>query len=340
MNVLKILLVVATALLLGLAQPAHATAANVVPNPNFEQGGCGDNTPVVCGWHVDPMIHVGSSIHFDCGPLGCYAGGFGPLGVGASTDPAFCAAIGPGAHPASFSYQTSGQEADLTAWFFQTADCTGASSSDTLSYSDPVGGPPGFLVAPPGTESALFGVAAYTPCDDYCSFDADFYSVDVEDTVVASTAISSFTPDTGPAGTSVDLRGVYFTGATSVTFDGAEATFTVDSDKEIHAIVPSGATTGVISVTGPSGNGSSSSSFTVIHPELAPTVSSFTPTGGPVGTRVDILGSNFTAATSVGFGGATTTNFTVDSDSEIHATVPSGATTGPISVWTPNGSGS
>jgi hypothetical protein len=32
---------------LGLPVAAQATA-NLVPNPGFEQGGCGDTTPVIC----------------------------------------------------------------------------------------------------------------------------------------------------------------------------------------------------------------------------------------------------------------------------------------------------
>jgi hypothetical protein len=70
----------------------------------------------------------------------------------------------------------------------------------------------------------------------------------------------------------------------------------------------------------------------------APTISSFTPTSGPVGTSVAITGTNLTGATSVTFNGVSATSFTVDSDTQITATVPSGASTGPIRVATPGGS--
>jgi uncharacterized protein (TIGR03437 family) len=63
----------------------------------------------------------------------------------------------------------------------------------------------------------------------------------------------------------VVITGNSFTGATKVTFGGVKATtYTVDSDKQVTAIVPTGAKTGKIAITTPSGGtGSSSGSFTV-----------------------------------------------------------------------------
>src|SRR2546422_11415619 len=68
----------------------------------------------------------------------------------------------------------------------------------------------------------------------------------------------------------------------------------------------------------------------------APTITSFAPTSGPVGTPVTITGTNFTGASAVRFNG-TSANFTATSSTSISATVPSGATTGPLSVTTPGG---
>ena len=67
-----------------------------------------------------------------------------------------------------------------------------------------------------------------------------------------------------------------------------------------------------------------------------PTVSSFSPTSGPPGTSVVVSGSNFTRASSVRFNGRAAA-FNVDSPSQITTTVPIGATDGPISVQTPEG---
>lgn len=66
----------------------------------------------------------------------------------------------------------------------------------------------------------------------------------------------------------------------------------------------------------------------------APTVASFTPTSGVVGTTVTITGTGFkdtSAVTAVAFHGVAAT-FTADSDTQITATVPTTATTGPITV--------
>jgi len=71
-------------------------------------------------------------------------------------------------------------------------------------------------------------------------------------------------------------------------------------------------------------------------PPLTPAIASFTPDNGLAGTVVTISGSNFTGATSVKFNG-TSTSYLVDSDTKVIADVPPGATTGKISVTTPNG---
>jgi hypothetical protein len=336
---------VVVALVFGIA-PAAQAAVNVVPNPGFEQAGCGASTPIICGWtSYNEMVDAGGTMALGCGPLGCDGGLAGIASVGAQTDPAFCAAIGPGPHPASFVGATSGDSVYFSANFYQGTDCTGYVGSDFLSadMSNPDGPveESGVFAAPAGTQSALFSVDAISNnCSDSCFLDGFFSNLDVEDTVLPDPALTSFTPDIGPVGANVDIHGWGFSGATNVEFNGTEATFTVDSNSEIHAIVPAGATTGPISVNAPNGIVTSSSSFTNSGPP--PTITSFTPTSGPIGTTVDIFGSNFTWATSLSFGCCSSLGvgiFTIDSDSEIHATVPNGATIGPISVTTPSGTG-
>jgi uncharacterized repeat protein (TIGR03803 family) len=75
--------------------------------------------------------------------------------------------------------------------------------------------------------------------------------------------ISKFSPASGPVGTAVTITGSNFLGATSVTFNGTAATFTVIGDNYISTTVPAGATTGPIAVTTPAGKATSSGSFTV-----------------------------------------------------------------------------
>jgi hypothetical protein len=86
---------------------------------------------------------------------------------------------------------------------------------------------------------------------------------------VRSTAgplISSFSPTSGGGGTSVDIVGANFTGATNVSFNGTPAVFSLESSGEISATVPSAATSGPITVTTPAGTATSAASFTVGAP--------------------------------------------------------------------------
>jgi uncharacterized protein (TIGR03437 family) len=57
---------------------------------------------------------------------------------------------------------------------------------------------------------------------------------------------------------------------------------------------------------------------------------------GRVGYKINILGNNLTATTSVTFNGNPAT-FAVVSDTYVRATVPMGATTGTVEVTTPSG---
>src|SRR6202023_3103111 len=68
-------------------------------------------------------------------------------------------------------------------------------------------------------------------------------------TVIPAPTIASLTPASGPVGASVTIGGTNLTGATAVTFNGASASFTVTSATTIQATVPTGATTGPVSVT-------------------------------------------------------------------------------------------
>ena len=69
-----------------------------------------------------------------------------------------------------------------------------------------------------------------------------------------------------------------------------------------------------------------------------PAITGFSPSSGPVDSSVTITGSDFTGATGVHFNEVSATTFNVISSTQIMATVPAGATTGPIKVTTPNGS--
>jgi len=154
-------------------------------------------------------------------------------------------------------------------------------------------------------------------------------------TVIQAPSILSFNPSIGTRGSLVNISGSGFSTATQVQFNSVTAAFVVDNNNSITATVPATATTGTISVTNPAGTATSSASYTVI---LAPTVVSFNPTSGPIGTNVAITGNNFQAISDVKFNGVSA-SFVVNSATSINATVPVGATTGTISVINGSGTG-
>ncbi|MBX9802944.1 MAG: IPT/TIG domain-containing protein [Caulobacteraceae bacterium] len=162
-------------------------------------------------------------------------------------------------------------------------------------------------------------------------------------TVYGQPSISLINPNRGPmvGGQAVTLTGTNFNGATAVTIDGVAATdVTVISATSITATTPAGASSGpkVVAVTGPGGTGTRTNFFTYI---ASPAVTSISPAAGPTtgGTAVTITGTDLTGATAVTFGGTAATSFTVDSATQITATVPAAGAAGAvaIAVTTPGG---
>jgi hypothetical protein len=85
-------------------------------------------------------------------------------------------------------------------------------------------------------------------------------------TYIPASAVTGFQPLRGGAGDPVVVTGSGFTGTTAVAFGDTPATaFTVDSDTQITASVPAGATTAAITVTSPTGVASTDRTFIVTH---------------------------------------------------------------------------
>ena len=70
----------------------------------------------------------------------------------------------------------------------------------------------------------------------------------------------------------------------------------------------------------------------------APSVTSFDPPSGAVGSVITVLGSSFTGTTQVSVGGVAAA-FLVDTDGQLRFSVPPGAQTGPVQVANPLGAG-
>ncbi len=195
----------------------------------------------------------------------------------------------------------------------------------------------GFAIAPPASDDGLVdlnsdeAITAADSCTNGCFFGHNVTSGIVQDTSGAAPTITSFTPTSGPVGTTVTITGTNLGSATSVKFNGVSATITSNTATQIVTKVPAGATTGKITVTTAGGTATSATNFTV-----TPAITSFTPTSGPVGTSVTITGTNLGSATSVKFNGTAAT-ITSNTATQIVTTVPAGATTGKITVTTAGG---
>jgi uncharacterized repeat protein (TIGR03803 family) len=154
-----------------------------------------------------------------------------------------------------------------------------------------------------------------------------FYSLNI-----GAAPFVSLVSTSAKVGKVVEILGQGFTGTTGVSFNGTAASFKVSSDTYLTATVPNSATTGSVTVKTPGRTLTSNKTFRV-----TPQILSFKPPGGPVGTVVTITGVSLTQATKVAFGGVAATNFTVNSDTQVTATVPTGAKTGKIAITTPGG---
>jgi uncharacterized repeat protein (TIGR03803 family) len=177
------------------------------------------------------------------------------------------------------------------------------------------------------TNGILYGTTYYGGMPPSCNFGCgSIYSLDLG----LSPFVEALTYS-GKVGKTIEFLGQGFTSSTAVSFNGTPATPSVKSGTYLTAVVPSGATTGFVTITTSSGSLQSNKIFTV-----NPQIKSFTPTSGPVGTVVTITGVSITQTTKVTLGGKTAA-FTVNSDTQVTTTVPTGAKTGKIAIATAGG---
>jgi IPT/TIG domain len=192
----------------------------------------------------------------------------------------------PGVHAADFAWSTILGKVDSNGnEVIDDDDCTFGLIGQTVDVglgdptdgADILGSDPlcGFAVAPASTLDGLVdlnsdvAITSADTCTNGCFFghNVTLGLVQVEGSTSAPT-ITSFSPTSGPVGATVTINGTNFTGATSVKFNGVSATFIVNSATKITATVPTGATTGRISVTTPGGTATSTSDFTVTTAHL------------------------------------------------------------------------
>ncbi|HEY3815050.1 MAG TPA: IPT/TIG domain-containing protein [Caulobacteraceae bacterium] len=212
---------------------------------------------------------------------------------------------------------------------------TVAATSFTLN------GPTSITAVSPGEAAGTVDITVATQVGGSFTNSADQFTYAQTSSLPAVTAVS---PNSGPVsgGVSVTISGSAFSGATSVKFGTAAASFTVNGDTQITATLPAGAV-GVVDVTVTTSAGTSVTSaadhFSYASAGDPPAVSSISPTAGSPagGTTVIISGSALSGATSVKFGTKAATSFTVNTDGQITAISPSGSGTVAVTVTTPLG---
>jgi uncharacterized repeat protein (TIGR03803 family) len=139
-----------------------------------------------------------------------------------------------------------------------------------------------FKITPSGTLTTLYRFCHQTHCPDgatpYAGLvqdtNGDFYGTTAgpngygPGTVFRlSVGLGPFVkaePPSGKVGAAIKILGTNLAGATSVSFNGTAAVFTVVSSSEITTAVPAGASSGEVQVVTPSGTLSSNASFRVV----------------------------------------------------------------------------
>jgi G:T-mismatch repair DNA endonuclease (very short patch repair protein) len=144
--------------------------------------------------------------------------------------------------------------------------------------------------------------------------------------------IDSFTPTSASVDSSITITGIGLSTTTAVNFFGTPATsYFVTSDTLVTATVPTTTKpSGLLGITTTSGIASSSTNFTI----PAPVISGFNSTTVPISGTLIINGTNLTGATVVKINGVSVP-FTPGSS--ITVLIPSGITSGLVSVTTPGG---
>jgi Autotransporter beta-domain/Bacterial Ig-like domain (group 3)/IPT/TIG domain len=163
--------------------------------------------------------------------------------------------------------------------------------------------------------------------------------------VTAPPTVTAVNPNTGAStgGSTVQITGTNFTGATALTFDGIAApSFTVLNATTITATTPAHAAGAVnVAATTPAGTGTGVKLFTYLAQPL-PTVTTISPNSGNTagGTQVTITGTNLNGASSVTFDGIPATFVSVPTATGIIVVAPAHTAPGAVSVvvTTPAGS--
>lgn len=251
--------------------------------PAYASGGCGTVFKITPGGTL-------TTLHTFCTQMSCADGSF-PLGLIQGTDGDFYGTTQVGGiqkYGAVFKITANGTLTTLYS-FCSQANCSDGSEPfaglaqgmDGNFYGTTFsGGTNGlgtvFRVTPSGTLTTLysFDTTGRPEAALVQDTDGDFYGTTTNggeygygSVFALGVGLGQFVEPlhaSGKVGGAVSILGTDLTGATSVSFNGTAATFTVVSPSLINATVPEGATSGFLKITTPGGTLSSNVPFRVV----------------------------------------------------------------------------
>jgi uncharacterized repeat protein (TIGR03803 family) len=227
----------------------------------------------------------------------------------------------------NFYGTTAGIDNEDTGSIFQMTPAGDIKTLHTFDGTDGIN--PVMLIQ--DTNGVLYGVTAGGG-DVSCVYDPSYGCGTIFSLDVGLGPFVETQPTSGPEGAKVGILGQGFTSSSVVKFGGVQAeTVTATGTTFLRATVPAGALTGSVTVTTGSTKLTSNLTF-----RATPQVKSFTPLDGPEGTVVTITGTGLMQTRAVTFDGVEAAH-TVESDTEVKATVPAGAKTGKIAITTLGG---
>jgi hypothetical protein len=194
----------------------------------------------------------------------------------------------------------------------------------------------------PSSNAGTASVGSPSDTIFYPSWSSNAYAqnqIPFQGTIISGVSGGSSSGDIA-LGSVIKITGTGLSSTSSVLFNGSIiAIYSIISDTEIQVSVPENLPLGDATFTITRSDGVSISLGITVVVGGYPNVTSFTPTSGYANTSVTITGNGFSSATAVQFNGTLSTSYTVASNTQIIATVPNGATAGPISVTNGFGSG-
>lgn len=241
------------------------------------------------------------------------------------------ASLAPGAYTvqaASVGFHTTSQGATIAE---------NANTTTNLSLDAAVPGPVNYVYDELGRL-----VSVIDPSGDAANYvyDAVGNLLSIARAGTGTVSISEVAPHNGPVGSAVTLYGTGFSAtpaSNTVTFNGTVATVTAASPTQLATAVPAGATTGVITVTTPTGAATSGAAFVVTAPAAGiPTITSVSPQIWDGTSALTVTGTNFDPTPAndrvnlnVAYAASTTATAT-----SLGVAVPATATSGHVTVGT------